>query len=304
MIRNSFIILLTSLLTIACSNDRAVFLKDLGIKGKKFTDTAGEKLKQAAALPEKKTIGKDTDLPIKGKLGTEVWLTSDDLILPDGKPATYPIQVEILEVYKPKDMILNGISTVTDRGMLSTAGQIKITAFKDAKELKLSKSNDLIIAFPAANGVDQKMGLFYGVEKDGNVIKWLPADTTGKNLPLYPDRDGYTAFPSQIGWINCDKLIDSPGPFTNINFVSEYPEIKNINIFLYFPDMKSVVKVNNGSLGPVPIGSKVKIIAISITDKDEWYSFLAETRVQEKQTIEIKLVSTSKDDLLKFLDSL
>lgn len=292
------------LFALACSKDRGIFLKNLGIKEKKFTESPDKKLKEAATPPEKKTIASDDDLPIVGKQGTELWLEPGDLVLPDGTQATYPIQVEILEVYKPKDMILNRISTVSFGRMLSTAGQVKITASKDGKPLTLSKNNNTSIDFPATSKLDREMALFYGIEENGSLINWVGADTIRKKVPLYLGRDGYSAFPSKLGWINVDKFINSTEPITEITFQSEYPTIDKIEIYLYFPDLKSVMRNYGDKSGLVPIGSKVKVIAISITDKDEWYSFSLETTVQDKQKIDIKLAPTTKEDLMKYLDTL
>jgi len=303
--KNLLLLALSILLfALACSKDRGIFLKNSGIKEKKFTEAPGEKLKEAATPPEKKTIASDDDLPIVGKQGTELWLEPEDLLLPDGTRATYPIQVEILEVYKPKDMILNRISTLSFRRMLSTAGQVNITASKDGKPLTLSKNNSTSINFPATSKVDHEMALFYGVEENGSLNNWVGADTTTKTPPLLPSRDGYSAFPSQLGWINVDKFINSVEPITAITFQSEYPTIDKIEIYLYFPDLKSVMRIYGDKSGLVPIGSKVKLIAISITDKDEWYSFSLETTVQDKQKIDIKLAPTTKEDLMKYLDTL
>lgn len=310
---NLFIIAFV-LLAIACSKDRTILLERETIPNPveqkdKFVAVNPTTFDKLGTQPEKKTIKNDNDLPFVGKQGTRVWLYTRDLKLPDGGAVTYPFDIEVLELFTPKDMILHQMPTVSNGRLLTTAGEILIKAYKDGKELSISRLNSTTINVPAKSGrIDGFMDLFYGEETKAGFVNWVQADTSrspnSTGGTIFGERDMYTIFPSRIGWINCDKFYAFTEAKTPITFTSESPALEKILIFLYFPDLQSVMQVYGGVSGQVPVGRNVKIVAYAITEEEKYYSFFLEAAVQDKQKIEIKLNPTTKEALIKYLDTL
>ncbi|MBA4849789.1 hypothetical protein [Emticicia sp. BO119] len=303
------------LFAIACSKDRSILLDEqteptpVDIKDN-FIAISSTTFNKFGTQPEKKTIKNDNDLPFVCKQGSRIWLYTRDLKLPDGGAITYPFDIEVLELFTPKDMILHQMPTVSNGRLLTTAGELLIKAYKDGKELSLNRINSTTINVPAKSGrVDGFMGLFYGEETKAGFVNWIQADSSRNGTgngggTIYGEKDMYLIFPSRIGWINCDKFYDFTEAKTTISFSSETPSIEKILIFLYFPDLKSVMQVYGGVSGQVPVGRNVKIVAYAVTEKEEYYSFLQDMIVQDKQKVELKLTPTTKDALLKYLDTL
>ncbi|RYU95770.1 hypothetical protein [Emticicia agri] len=307
-------ILSVILFAASCSKDRSILLGD----GNPEPDPVEQKdgfvapdpttFDKLGTQPEKKTIKSDNDLPFIGKQGTRVWLYTRDLKLPNGGAVTYPFEIEVLELFTPKDMILHQMPTVSNGRLLTTAGELLIKAYKDGQELSIAnRVNSTQINVPAKGGrVDGFMGLFYGEELKNGVVDWVPADTSrdGQGGVIFGEQDKYTIFPSRIGWINCDKFYDFTEAKTTISFTSETPSIDKILVFLYFPDLKSVMQVYKSVSGQVPVGRNVKIVAYAVTEDEKYHSFLQEVVVADKHKVELKLTPTTKEALMKYLDGL
>jgi len=77
---------------------------------------------------------------------------------------------------------------------------------------------------------------------------------------------------SRLGWINCDKFYNNKNP--KIDFVVKLKNKKNAHVYLIFDDINSIMpysyKENNEyHFKNVPVGTKVKVVAVVETDKKE-----------------------------------
>ena len=323
-------ILAIGLFAIACSTDRTI-LREVKPIGQTETPTTPVEEPETPTTPvetkeefksidkavlaklgsqtEKKTIKSQDDLPFVGSQGTEVWLYPQDLRMPDGSAVTYPIEIEMLELFTPKDMILHQMPTVSRGRLLTTAGEMNIRAYKNGQELKLNKFNSTQIVVPVKRGLDNDMWLFYGepTNLEGNeFIDWYSADSSKREDGgrLFPRKEDYVIFPSRIGWINCDRFYNFKEAKTVVTFSSENPPVENILIYLYFPEIKSLMQVYKETSGEVPVGQTVKVVAVGITKNEEYRTFYQEMVVQDKQKVEIKLTPTTKEAFLQHLDTL
>jgi hypothetical protein len=85
------------------------------------------------------------DTVISGKEGTKVWITKDLFEnYTNGK-----ITFELKEFYSKEDMILNGLSTVTDNDeLLESSGMFYINFTEDGKQLKIKKGKSYKVEIP------------------------------------------------------------------------------------------------------------------------------------------------------------
>jgi hypothetical protein len=329
IIISSLSILTLILIILACSKDRSILLpKDIQppvdiIKPiektiKDFTFDGKDAqifLDKIANKSETKTIKSQSDLPFIAKNGTKIWIYPNELFLPDGNNASYPFDLEVLELLTPKDMILNQKPTVSQGRLLTTGGELFIKATKGGKDLYLSFANSANIEIPAKNPV-QGMSLFYGnasssgfidwyLEKERRQIQGVPQSGVITNDSIGRNKEKqYVIFPTQIGWINCDKFSNFTGTKTKLKFASAYPDLKEIRTFLFFPDLKSVMQVYEGTSGEIPVGQLVKVISIAVTKDEQIFSFLKDVVVVENQVINIELQLTTQKELNDYLQSL
>lgn len=314
------------LIVLACSKDRSILLpkdtttpveevkpvektiKDFTFDGK----NAQAFLSKLANKSETKTIKSQSDLPFVGKNGTKIWIYADDLVLPDGSKASYPFDLEVLEILTPKDMILNQKPTVSQGRLLTTGGELFIKATKGGKELGLSFYNGTSIIIPAKE-TELGMSLFYG-ENANSFLEWFPEkerprQSGAPELGVITRIDSlkqrsYVLFPTQIGWINCDKFANFQGIKTKIKFASVYPELKEIQTFLFFPDLKSVMQVYGETSGEIPVGQLIKVISVAVSKDEQVFSFIKDINVAENQTVNIELKPTTQKELNDYLQTL
>jgi len=303
------------LFAIACSKDRTMLLGDGNPTPEKpdngFAAINKKTFAKLGAQPERKTIKSDNDLPFVGSQGTMVWIYTRDLRMPDGSAVSYPFDIELLELLTPKDMILHLMPTVSRGRLLTTGGQLNIRAYKDGKELKVNQFSSTQIIVPVQGRVDGFMNLFYGEETKDGIVDWVEADTARneKERRIFGNDGAYMLFPDRLGWINIDKFYEFTEAKTQIGFSSENPPLDKIVVFLYFPDLKSLMRVYGEFSGEVPVGRTVKIIAMSISDDEKeedrvYHSFFQDLVVVDKQKVEIKLAPTTKESLLNYLETL
>ncbi|HEX8548132.1 MAG TPA: hypothetical protein VF691_14320 [Cytophagaceae bacterium] len=272
-----------------------------------FLASPDEVLKGFTSPPTSKIINSSVDMPFIGTKGTKIFASDYDFIFPNGDPVIFPIKLEILELFSPKDMILNQMPTVANGRLLTTAGEVNIKAYKDGKELKLKRYNNMRIEIPSSNP-DASMKLFYGRTLVDGHVDWVEAEFISESdctsSRIIATKENYQIFPKQIGWINCDKFYSYTGAKTKIRFTSAKPQISSIVTFLYFDEIKSVVQVHGGESLDLPVGEHVKVICVASKTNGELYTYSTDFNVAPDQVVEVKLAKTTEGRFLEYLSSL
>jgi len=181
---SSFAIFVFLLMVIACSKDRSIALEDVKpipdttSKTKSIQDYTFDKgqtqkvMEKLASKSEIKTIKSINDLPFYAKNGTKIWITADDLYFSNGTKATYPFDLEVLELLTPQDMILHDKPTVSNGALLTTGGELYIKATKNNQELNINNYyNNAVIQMPSQNIVSD-MVLFNGSVSTTGFVNW------------------------------------------------------------------------------------------------------------------------------------
>ena len=315
----------------ACSKDRSIFLTPeqlkpvepvVTLKDENFVRADASLLVNLQTKPTKMTITTTAQLPLIGPKGTKIWIYPNDLEKADGTRAGYPIDVELVELYTPKDMILNRMPTVSDERLLTTGGELYIKASYKGEELKVSYFSNFKIEIPAKNP-DPKMSLFVGEQSftgqtETPFVNWRASKDSIRVLGkvdslqqrpretpvLIAGKEVYQLFPTTLGWINCDKFSNFTGPKTRMKFTSSVPNIEKIYTYLYFDRIRSIMRVYGDTSGEVPVTEHVKVVCFAVTTEKEVFLFTKELNVEPDQKIEILLNKVSEAELLTYLSGL
>lgn len=302
----------------SCSKDRLIPVEVEAVteeanpfKDKVFENTRNlPLLVKLASKAEKIRVNNSNELPIITKKGTKIWLYEWNVRSQQNGSVTYPLDIEIIELYTLKDMLLHQKPTVSFNRMLVTGGAIYLNVSKNGTNLNVSTQNPPNISVPAKNP-DENMWLFYEAMNNQDNFTWAEAprdtirnDTIKKIQPIFVGRGTYELFPQRFGWINCDKFYNYAGEKTNVNFVSPKLGLENMIIFMLFPNINSVIQVYNGKSLEVPVGEEVKIVALAQTKDGEIFAFFKDIKVEKQQTVEIELKSYTEKDVLTALDKL
>lgn len=300
----------------SCSKERFDVLKKEDPEAVKVAEKAADELKLKAIAappitlfmkwkkkPVKATLKLKPDSTVKCEGGTSLQFMPNTFVDENGRVVQYPVDLEIIELLTPKDMITNQMPTVSDKRLLVTGGEINIKAFKDNQSLTVVPGGYSVII--SADSVDTRMSIFYGKESKG-IVNWVPSDSSGVPKDSVSQilfrQKAYQMFPRELGWINCDRFYDFQGAKTNVKFVSEFPNISYIYPFMYFDRIKSLAQVYGDISLPVPVGEHVKIVSIAATSELTIFAFIKEYIVEANQVVEIKLTKIEEEELMKLLD--
>ncbi len=297
----------------ACSQERLTPLVQAGVGTEKIVDFNPvynyNNMESLQKPIEKVTINSRADIPYTTKKGTKIWIYEENLKDQNGKKVGYPYDLEIIELLTYKDMILYNKPTTSNERILSTAGAIYVQPVKDKQNLSLALKPR--IDFFGIN-IDSKMQLFYqenalngGVTNDRKT--WGRPSEFPKGVSdslLINGQKFYQIFPAQYGWINCDKFANLTGETTPITISSIYPEIKTMMIFIVIPRLTAVLPVFEGKSVSLPLGEKIKIVAVAKSVEKEFYSSIREITVVKDLTVNLKLSATTEADFLAALEKL
>lgn len=304
----------------SCSKDRLIPVEVDAVteevnpfKDKVFEDTRNlSVLSNGASKTNKYTVNSAKDLPITTAKGTKLWIYNYNLWTQQYGPVSYPFDIEIIELYTLKDMILHRKPTTSYNSILTTGGAIYLNVRKNGESLSIYPYSPPNISIPAKT-VDNSMLLFYEDYDRNEQFTWLeaPKDTIRQSpngidrVPLIiGGKTSYEIFPRQFGWINCDKFLSYAGERTQVSFVSPKVGLESVAIFMVFPNISSVIQVYQGKSLEVPVGEDVKIVALAQTKDGLVFSFFKDIKVEKQQTVEIELKETTEKYFLEALDKL
>jgi hypothetical protein len=178
IITNISLSFLLILLAFGCSQDRLTPLNLEGTGTVKIVDfnpvynyNVMESLNKST---EKFTINSQTDLPYTTKKGTKIWIYDYNLKTTNGQAVKYPFDLEIIELYTLKDMVIYNKPTMANEQLLSTDGAFYIKAFQNKKELKMGEYPR--IDMPSKQ-TDNAMTLFYEVLAKNLTLKKPPINS-------------------------------------------------------------------------------------------------------------------------------
>ncbi len=264
--------------------------------------------------PEEQTfvLNGDSAGPIIGNQGTYLWLDSSLFMFPGGGDVPYPIVIKLIEIYKPKDMMLYELPTVAQGVPLGSDGEIRVKAFKDGVELLLKPNRVYPVRMPA-DDPNPLMSLWYGKESDG-VVDWFDLASAVSNNPgidalesVQPQADSgfYNIFSPALGWLNLDFLYSWSGGDANISLSSATDDLSGVMKFIYIPSITSVVQVYGNSAIPLPPGVPLKLICFAQNQSGSMFSYFQDLNVSAgATTVEVTMAPITDAALIDALSNL
>lgn len=142
------------------------------------------------------SIAAHSNIDIKGKEGTEVYIDRQDLVYEDGQAVHEPIQVELKEFYTPSDILLAELHTMEGDKVLETGGMLNLKITANGKALGLRSGKTAKIKMPAKSAKTKKgMHLYLGKTMENGAVDWrlqersepLPDPSIATNATLTND---------------------------------------------------------------------------------------------------------------------
>jgi hypothetical protein len=212
--------------------------------------------------------------------------------------------IEMIEMYKPGDMIANGATTTaTNGGLLRSGGQVHINATMDGQKVYVNKYG---ITFKQPTASTESMYLYYGnTDNKDSVVTWTLGDTTGSGVTATGTMvDTSTAYHQYVfdsctdfSWINCDRFYYDPAPKTTIKIImpNAHHNGTTSRVYFVFPSINSATQAgmyysstNTVELGgsyAVPTGILFHLIVMTKIADDYYYYELKDQTVTMDMTI-------------------
>lgn len=233
------------------------------------------------------------------------------------------VNIEIKEIYTPKDMILSNKPTMAGDSILESGGEIFIDAKDESGQpLQLTKDKTICAKLPTKNPANDML-LFKGEELPHNEFNWI--ETTDAACNIEPTDSMYLIYVNFLGWVNVDRytgncsgggcggLVCSGSYKTNV--ILYYNGINpgdSTIVFLIFPDHVSAVKASHKTgitsefyvAKGIPIGTEIIIFALTYSANYTYYMDEYTTTITPNYIDTLNPIPVSETQVLNFLNSL
>jgi len=238
--------------------------------------------------------------PITAQQGTQMWPHKEIFMYPNGDSVHYPFEIRIIEVYKPIDMVYSQMPTLSNNNLLTTAGEIRVKAYKDGTELVLRPNKFLVLDFPT-NQQNSNMRVYYGQE-NGSIVNWTDPNDSIQNLDTASNHY-YRVFSHRMNWINCDYFTNYIGNMANFTFISTTEDISGLGKFIYFNNRKSMMQLYSASSPNVPVGEDIKILLVGKNANNQLFYYFNDTIVNPSNSYSITLTQTTETQIDSLLNT-
>ena len=192
--------------------------------------------------------------------------------------------------------------------LLHSAGEVKITAFKNSDELAIKNNFWLNYLSPASSTVSN-MALFYGFTT-GTTTDWnsdvLQTDylfnndnVTSVNQVNY----GYQVHTAKLGWMNIGKKI-TPSTTATINFTATGTNTNYIDVYVVFNNLHNYIKVSNLTAANLPAGEPITVFAIAKDASGTMYYFKNDFTIANGMNIDLNMTASTEAQILTMMNGL
>lgn len=279
-------------------------------------DTIDEFFEETTFIPDTFNIDQSQENTILTEGNAEVLLPPCILALPDGTPlcnltgsGPCPVKIELIEMYKNKDFVLNEMTTVTKDGdILATGGIFKMRAtFADTILLTVVEGKSFKVKVPKANTpTDSTSMALYSVDTTVFAGATWELQSTFVEDTIGFHKVEYDKFND---WFACAYEIEAAENTTNIK-VSSAEERFNAEIsrvYLAFDNFHSLVGTtyDKGSFVADGIPTDEPVIAIAVhTDGSQLLFATGKGTTGTDKEVLVRLESVSSEELLEKLSEI
>lgn len=227
---------------------------------------------------------------------------------------TEVIKIELKEYYGVSDMLMGGLSTISDGKCIETDGMVYIGAI-NSKGSMVIPNKPVSIEMPTAKRKNE-IKIFLG-DKKKNGLNWLLSNSKVKGGVFFllqnPDtvslkaiqEKSYLFETANLGWINCDRFMD----FENTtDLIVSLPESQKGAVYcLAFYSFNSILPAIPNEKGQlvfkgIPVGENVSLIGIGGKNEQLYFGVLDLTTDSKVANFPELEVST-KDEIRMVLET-
>ena len=146
------------------------------------------------------TIGLDPSSTgiIVGREGSRIKIPAGSLVFEDGTPCNTPYDAKIWEFYDFADILLSGLTTMSDQGPLQTGGMTYLEVKSQGRKLSLAEGSQAAVSFAPFYETNSDFGLYDGSNEDGQIL-WRKVEQKDEVPTLDRSRISVSKFPESLG---------------------------------------------------------------------------------------------------------
>lgn len=265
---------------------------------------------------------KDLPVLIKTDKGTAITIPPDAFTV-NGQPANGEVMFAVKEFTERGDVVMGGINTMGEAGMLITDGSFNLDATVDGVKVDDKLAKPLDINVPVGNAGAANTGLFEGAPQDDPAADapFIWNRPAGNNPPDAAAGGGTFNFNwNNMGWLNCDRYWNlNPRTTITVNLTNNPGTLANYmgsnggNTYVLFvpKGINSIAHVythtNNTQVvsypNSIPVGVTAKLVAFSNVN-GSWYYKEDEVTVTPNMVSSLTLNPSTEATVLANLTAL
>ncbi len=273
------------------------------------------------STPQTFTVTAGVDTKIKGAKGTLIHFYPNSFKDKNGVVVTSGIvNIQLIEMYQPGDMIVNCTSTETSDGVLTSGGELYIHATMGGQELKANKYG---LGFKAPAASTKPMEFYTGAANNtDSIITWNVTKVGSSNIDstgtIYISDSAWTVTSSpyyffdsctDFEWVNCDHPYDGTSKYATINAV--FPDNTFANTYttlaVVYPSLNIVIMLGGYQFystdhtmkfqGWLPVGPSCKFALMAAKGPNSWQYFEQAGVVSENMSLPVTPTPISLADM-------
>ena len=156
---------------------------------------------------------------ITGKEGTRITIPTGSLVFEDGTPCNTPYDAKVWEFYDFADILLSGLTTMSDQGALQTGGMTYVELSSGGRKLNLADNAKAQISFAPVYETDSEFGLYNGKLQDKQIL-WSKIDQKQDRQTIDQSKIRVSMLPESLQnlshfgnfvcFLNRDHLVSEP----------------------------------------------------------------------------------------------
>ncbi len=135
---------------------------------------------------------------IVGREGSRIKIPAGSLVFEDGTPCNDPYDAKIWEFYDFADILLSGLTTMSDQGPLQTGGMTYLEVTSGGRKLDLAEGSKARVSFAPFYETDSDYALYDGTNEDGQIL-WRKTEQKEELPKIDRSRISVSKLPESLG---------------------------------------------------------------------------------------------------------
>ena len=138
---------------------------------------------------------------IVGREGSRIRIPAGSLVFEDGTPCNDPYDAKIWEFYDFADILLSGLTTMSDQGPLQTGGMTYLEVTSGGRKLDLLEGSKARVSFAPFYETDSDFALYDGTNEDGQIL-WRKTEQKEEAPQIDRSRISVSKMPDSLGGLS------------------------------------------------------------------------------------------------------